>query len=468
MYKHVSLRRRQAGGRTTWQLLGPDGLPIAAFAAFAESLRNSPPNTRESYCRHLAEFFNYLIEVMAYHGQGQPLTKLQLADALEAYGEYLLLGTDASHPIAQAVAVSLPPGVNATSSLIPKKAALRRFLKLSETVRKELAELATVYNNRIVVAETSLLPGLGQKRQLQPQEVKAMRAHSMLAGVVSGGPQLIECVVLGDATEIVDYDESRAFPYDKVMDLIDAMPTERDKSIYSLLAASGCRTHEGLQTLLSDDVDVEEGTVHLVDPKTRPGHPSYRALSPSQRESLAWKGRTTDLTLLIEPFASVFFESLQRYLEREYIAHGRHDFLFQFLKGQQRGLPYFLSAPSSRLDVFQGACGRVGVSLPRGTGPHSLRHMYGTYVLNYFPRSNGDYGLPVPIVQQLLGHSDVKSTLKYARFDKDLRKLEIQHANRVLFRNGTPKKLLELKLEALEAQMAKVRSQIVQEGNTRG
>jgi hypothetical protein len=94
--------------------------------------------------------------------------------------------------------------------------------------------------------------------------------------------------------------------------------------------------------------------------------------------------------------------------------------------------------------------------------------MYGTYLLNYFPRANGDYGLPAPMVQQLMGHASLKSTLKYARYDQDLLKLEIENANRVLFSGGVPKKLIDLKLAALEFQVAKLRNQMSQEAIAHG
>jgi integrase len=467
MYKNVTLRPRTVDGKPTWKLLGPDGLPIAAFDAFAKALHKDPLNTRKAYCRHLAEFLDYLIEAYAVIGQGRTLTKLELTEAIEAYGDYLRLGVDAGNDIARAVAESLPPGANAPGSVIPKKAAVRRFLKLNDSVRKELAELARLRPSATQVAGETLLPELNARRELKPYEVRALQAHSMLAGVVADGPKFVDVVVLDDDDFETEYDERRAFPYDKVMDFIDAVPTYRDKALYSLLAASGGRTHEGLQTLV-EDVDVVEGTVRLVNPKAREGHASYRALTAEQRAQLAWKGRTTQLTLLIEPFASAFFDALQKYLEREHLPHGRHDFLFQYLTPTERGAPYFLSRPSTRLELFHKVCKHVGVILPPGTGPHSLRHMYGTYALNYFPRANGEYGLPLPMVQQLLGHADPKSTLKYARYDKDLLKLEVQHANRVLFRAGTPKKLLQLKLEALEAQVAKVRNQMVQEALSHG
>ena len=123
-------------------------------------------------------------------------------------------------------------------------------------------------------------------------------------------------------------------------------------------------------------------------------------------------------------------------------------------------MPFFLSAASSRLETFHKACRHVGVTLPPGTGPHSLRHTYGTYLLNYFPRASGSHGLPVSMVQQLLGHASADQTLKYAKFDKDLMKLEQQHASNVLFRHGTPTTLLELKVLALEAELSKARTEI--------
>jgi len=414
----------------------------------------------------LAEFLDYLIEASSI--QGGQLSKLQLSEAIEAYGDYLLLGTDAKSAVACAVAKQSPPGENSPASLVPKKAAIRRFLGLSEEVRKEMAELARLKGCcEMPIDGDPLLPELGARRELQPFEIRAMQANSMLAGVIAGGPKFIDCVVLKGGIGDVPYEQNRAFPYDKVIELIDALPTYRDKALYSLLAASGCRTHEALQ-LLMEDIDVLEGTVRLVDPQTRAGHTSYRLLSANERAVLAWKGRTTQLTLLIEPFASKFFESLRQYLDHERIAHGRHEFVFQYLKGNERGMPFFLSSAASRLEQFHKACSQVGVALPPRTAAHSLRHMYGTYLLNYFPRANGDYGLPAPMVQQLMGHASIKSTLKYARYDQDLLKLEIQNANRVLFSNGVPKTLIELKLAALESQVIRLRSQMGEDAITYG
>lgn len=460
MFKNVTLRYRTINGRSTWRLIGPDGKISDPFTAFAESLRHAPTNTRETYCRHLAQFFDYLIEAAIVIGKGAPLTKLQLTEVVEAYGQYLLMGRDADLNVAREVAATLDPGFNKPSSVVPKKAAVRRFMSLSESIRKELLEFRGISGHESELGGSALFPELDGRRKLSASEITAMQAHSMIAGVVAGGPKLRDSVPLEGNRVDIEYDERRAFPYDRVVDLIDAMPTYRDKTFYALLAASGCRTHEALQVLLNDDLDIETGSVWLVNPGSRPSHFSYRYLTPLQRERLAWKGRTDEVTLLIEPFSSIFFASLQQYLEKEYLAHGKHDFLFQFLTCRELGVPYFLSAAATRLTLFQRVRKKIGVKLPINTGPHSLRHMYGTYALNYFPRANGDYGLPVPMVQQLMAHADIKSTLKYAKFDKDLLRLEIQNANRVLFRHGVAKNLLELKLEALQAQVTKIQSQL--------
>lgn len=458
MYKHVSLRERVVNGKTVRLLLGPDGHPLDAFTAFSVSLRNFPFNTCKAYSKHVAEFIDYLIEAKIFVAPSRAFTKFELVETLESYGEYLLLGIESRWPIAREVARTRPSILNSFTSIVPKKAAVRRFLQVSEQVRQEMAELVSIYGGNASVSCVPLFPDIGNKRRLTQHEITALSANSMLAGVIAGGPKLVHCIVLESESEVESYDEHRAFPYDKVMDLINAMPTYRDKAYHAFLAASGCRTHEALQLLLNTDVDVVRGTVRLVDPSTRPGHQSYRALTPGQRELLAWKGRTTNSTLLIEPFASAFWESLQKYLEREHLPHGHNDFLFQFLKGPDRGQPYFLSASSTRLELFHRITKKIGVVLPNYSGPHSLRHTYCTYLLNYFPCSNGSYGLPLHIVRQVVGHEAMKSTLKYAKIDNDIWMLEIQHANNVLFQNGASKTLLELKLAALNAQMTKVKN----------
>ncbi len=51
--------------------------------------------------------------------------------------------------------------------------------------------------------------------------------------------------------------------------------------------------------------------------------------------------------------------------------------------------------------------------------PHSLRHMYGVYLLNYIPinAEANEYGLPLIDVCHFMGHKNLESTKVYARRD---------------------------------------------------
>jgi len=463
MLKNVTLVDATKDGKATWRLLGPHGVPLDSFTAFADSmLRKHGFNTRVSYCRHLAAFFDYLFEaeaVLTANSPGEPLTRAKLKNILEAYDEYLVHGEDSGNEFARLVSQSKPsPRYTATTSAV-MHAPLRKFLALSEHIRQEMQELSQLGMAPAGDVDTvPLLPDLHSKVAVTPSQHRAMTANSMIAGVISGGPQFLKSTVLPTTSPQVNYDESRAFPFDQIEGFIKALRTYRDKALYAFLAASGCRNHEALQ-LLSDDIDIGAGTVALVDPALRANHPSYRYLNPIERDRLAWKGRTTESTLLIEPFASMFFENLEHYMTKEYVPHGLHRFVFQYLGKGQEGRPYFLSSHTARLEAFKRAAAAVGLE-DVVSGPHSLRHAYGTYLLNYFPRVSGDYGLPIAFVQQLMGHSQEKATLRYARYDKDLMQLELRHANAMVYNGAAHKSIVELKLEALNAQVRKLQHQI--------
>lgn len=458
MLKNVTLLDSRKDGKATWRLLGPNGLPLDSFTAFADSLvRRHPFNTRLSYCRHLAEFLDYLFEAataLNAANPGQRFTRALLRRVIEAYDAYLVFGSSSGNEIAVLVDASKPsPRHSATTSAL-MHAPVRKFLKVSEALRLEMEELTQEGLRADLVDPQPLLPDLGVVAAVSGVQLQAMVATSMIAGVISGGPKFLQSAILPTASPQVAYQDSRAFPYDAIGEFIEKLPTYRDKALYAFLAASGCRGHEALQ-LLMDDINVDDREVALRNPSLRSNHPSYLALLPAERDRLAWKGRTTESTLLIEPFAQMFFANLEQYLKTEYIPHGTHRFVFQFLRTGMEGRPYFLSAASSRIETFKRAAAAIGVE-SQVHGPHSLRHAYGTYLLNYFPRVNGDYGLPLAFVQQLMGHANIKSTMKYARHDEELMRMELQHANAMVFNGAVPKPLLQLKLEALNAQVRKL------------
>lgn len=404
MSKNVTLLSEEKDGQRSWKLLGPDGVRITAFDAFANSLlRNCALHTRIAYCHRLASFLDYLFEAAAILGHaGETLARSTLEEIIEGYDDYLVIGGASGKRIARLVDANMPSPKNSGSTSAQAHAAIRRFLNLSERVRRELSELSQAQLQNIKVDPKQLFLGFERSQLIDGSQRRALMQHSVIAGVIAGGPKLMENAVLSTAAVDVKYEASRAFPFDKIADFISCLPSYRDKSVYSLLAASGCRGHEGRQ-LLFDDIDVSTGKVFLINPASRRNHTSYLYLSPTEREMLSWKGRTTNETLLIEPFATMFFENLEQYLKREYIPHGLHRFVFQSSYHKYHGRPYFLSDASGRQDVFKKAAEKAGIEIQLGGG-HSLRHAYGTYTLNYFPRMNGEYGLPLAFVQQLMGH----------------------------------------------------------------
>jgi hypothetical protein len=146
MLKNVTLLPAELNGKTTWRLLGPDGMPEESFGVFADSLiRKHPLNTRRSYCRHLAEFFDYLHEAsMALQADDSrvKLTRLMLREIVEAFDEYLVLGDSSGNRVAQLVNATKPSPMHASATSALMHAPLRKFLALSEQLRKEMAEMA--------------------------------------------------------------------------------------------------------------------------------------------------------------------------------------------------------------------------------------------------------------------------------------------------------------------------------------
>lgn len=437
---------------------------------FAAAINRSPLNTRKNYCRHLAQFFDYMFEAGIQLAKGDPDFKFSrqvLADILESYHSYLTEGTASGNTIARLVAKILPPGrngndTNGAETSAVKHAVLRRFLELSEKIRVQQEEMAALGFHSMSVDNLSILPGIGERRLVTDSERRAMLSNSMLAGVIARGPQFIAEKVLPTSFPSIKYDDERAFPIERGVDFISAFRTHRDKALYALLAASGVRISEALQ-LLWEDICLEKGEVKLIDPKLRPNHSSYLYLTPLQRELLVWKARNTSATMLIEPFKTLFFKSLAEYHREEYVPHGRHQFVFQYSVGGIDGEPYLIAGHDSYTDVFKGAARRAGVNLPNGMGPHSLRHMYGTYLLNYFPRPDGTYGLPIGLVRAVMGHASIASTEKYARHDKDMIALELKYANQVVFHGLESKSLVRMRLDALQAQVKEIEKQLLLE-----
>jgi integrase len=226
----------------------------------------------------------------------------------------------------------------------------------------------------------------------------------------------------------------------------------RDMTLYSLLAATGMRTHEALQLRFIDIVTNEDGStsIELHSPFVRPtpGISEAETETETETEQLAWKGRETSRTFMIEPFASIFWENLKKYLELEYNQSINHDFVFQ----KENGRPFFTSDRTTRTRTFKNYARAAGVQNVSEVRIHSLRHMYGTYILNYMPvPGNRMPGLPIVYVQRLMGHASSSSIQRYSKHDEDVLDAYIEHANRLVVVEGAG-------LENLMARVAEAKT----------
>lgn len=461
MLKNVSLCPVVRDGRDSFRLIGPDGSEIEAFSLFADALsKRGRWNTTRSYCNHLAQFIDYLYEAalaLLQDSQDDPpgLSRAILQRLVESYDDYLVYGGKSGNRIAQLVDSRMPSPMNSRQTSATKHAAIRSFLLQSEHLRQQMLDLIQAGVLAANADPKPLLGGMTDPRQLSHAEAHALVSTSMIGGVLSGGPQKAQPTLLPIPRSAAQYDPSRAFVLDAIAPFIQSARTYRERTFYSFLAASGAREHEGLQ-LLRSDIDPIAETVRLIDPSSRSNCNSYLSLSPSKRKKLSWKGRATPETFLIEPFLSMFFENLEQYLKLEYIPHGRHDFLFQYSTETALGIPYLLSSYQSRHEIFLSTLRRAK-SLGSPSGVHAFRHSYGTYMVNYCPREDGTRGLPLSIVQIMMGHESIKQTANYARLDAEILRIELEHANAMIFQNQTPPSLAAMKIAAYEARIEQIR-----------
>jgi integrase len=471
MLRHFSLIKEPYESGTRFRLRGPDGNALRSFDIFIQTLkRRAAQNTQLVYPRALAEFIDYSYDAVLLQRRESKrfhLTQTALSDVVESYHEYLVYGKKSGNRIAKLVAKVRPSPMNAVGTSAVKHAALRYFLKLSNRLGKEMAELVEsgVKGFELVQQDGLLWVGpelVDRERPTRPQRA-GLTANSMMAAVIAGSARQLPRALGPSVSFEAYFDEERMFPLPDIARFINASSSARDRAYHALLAACGCRAHEALQ-LLWEDIDMKTAAVQLVSPDRRAHHPSYLTLLPDERAQLAWKGRATSSTVMLEPFRSMFFDALVDYRKHEYDHSVADGFVFQYFRPARlttsaQVRPYFLSAHSSRSETFHRTCRRSGIAAPVH-GVHAFRHSYATYALNYFPRPDGSFGLPIAEVQQLLGHAQLKDTKKYARLDRDLIEAELEYSNNYIFGAGTPKSVRQLKLAAMEAQVERLKKEI--------
>lgn len=423
----VELRRH---GQRTWELHSLDAEPVHAFSVFCDKNRDYSERTQKRYAEAVSRFLDYLFEAGVFGHE--PVTARYLNSVIDAYP--LLLRDGSEVTVARVtrrmdhapedtwlaeVATALQWRPMKPASFSNTLAAVNRFLALSESLSLEAYEHARVLGVDHRGRHERLIKALEGVVAVSDREVAQIRQNSMLGSVAKFVPRGIQRPRrLKVSTRSVQSDQrNRDFPLAYVDALVNAAHSWRDKALWLLLAASGIRTSEA-RNLLVEDIDFEEQQVWVLDPSGRRYAPPA-----SVQQQPRFKGRVIATTYLFPPLRQAFFRALEQYFNREYVPcsrSGQPRYLFQYIEPSRRGQPLVNASDAAMAKSFKAAVKAAGVPLPPsgdGWTPHSLRHLYGVYMLNDYPLApeRGKFGLELVEVQMLMGHASIRSTQVYAR-----------------------------------------------------
>ncbi len=165
---------------------------------------------------------------------------------------------------------------------------------------------------------------------------------------------------------------------DQVQAFLKTLDRYRDLALVYLMLFCGLRSHEVLG-LRIDDIDADDQSI-LINGKGN----KQRAV----------------------PLAPIACTTLAGYLRCERPRHCLTDRVFVILRGSRRGSPMTLAGLRS---LFRNR--RQKLARLHNANPHRFRHTYGTDMARA--------GIGLPVLQQLMGHSDIETTLRYINLSPD-------------------------------------------------
>lgn len=438
------------GSVMTWQVLDSSGNTIPSCKLFIDKLKGYKFATKKRYIEAVCKFVDYLYEcnILGSFGDSDILpSRKRINDAIDAYIPLLLRGSAYTVEMLVADNDSFESNqwkINAFSALNiqPCKrssldnviASINLFLKLSESLSLEAQDMANTLGIQIPTEYTPLINAVDGFDTISSLQRTALRSASMLGGVIRmHGPIKRPAGIRGPAEKIQNDQLNKDFPVEYMDSLIEAATSWRDRALWLLLLASGIRKSEALNLQWSD-IDYENRRVYVLDPEGR----RYGRFM-TKDEKIRFKGRTVSWTVMWEPWRTKFFHALEEYRKREWrLPTNSHQFVFQKLVIEDKavGEPLVKASDAAMNQAFNKAAIKAGISTSDIDGedewtPHSLRHAYGVYMLNYIPISSGEFGLPLADVQALMGHTSITSTLKYARRKEDVLMRKLQYSDQV-------------------------------------
>jgi len=168
----------------------------------------------------------------------------------------------------------------------------------------------------------------------------------------------------------------KTFNQDEIAAIINSIKNIKHKTMLMLAYSAGLRVSE-VVSIKTYDIDSKRMTVMI-------------------RQAKGKKDR-------LAPLSPVLLVML-----REYAIKYKPDKKGWLFEGLEKGTPY---STRSLQEVIQAAKQKVGIMKPGSI--HSLRHSFATHLI--------DRGTDISMIQKLLGHNDIKTTLRYLHTsNKDL------------------------------------------------
>lgn len=425
--------------------------PFTNYINWLTDIKGYSANSVDQYAGHVARFLDFTYEASFI------VADSDFSNLIYLYQEYLLFGTESKNTEVALLAKRL--GKTKQTAIVSMAQGIESAIKLFivyQITKSESIEASNIFSQYFV--QTSFR---------SKKEIKSIKDNSWLQATIRGSLSSIIPIsrtsIFAKAKNIAkrqasnkNYSLVKAFPLEHAVDFLtqknNSKMFNRDMSFISLLAAAGPRSIEALQVQISD-IDVENKLIYL-----RPPFDRRTGLTDTEFRKLAWKGRVTEETFLLEPFATIFWKHFNNYIQESYRTNVNHNFVFQ----KNDGRPMFTLDRSNRNKLFKQYVNTSQIKGLDDLSLHSFRHMYGFYALNYLPINHGEsYGLPLEYVQILMGHASAKSTEVYAVHDQDMIRMNIELVNKITKEiNVDTAKLKELYIQRQIENLQKLKSSL--------
>jgi integrase len=364
--------------------------------------------TFKRYILAVPKWLDYMCVAMKLYGD-----KISTYSLYLSYADYLSNGSQSGDPVVQRMVAILGEDLIGRKSLAVTHSAMDSFITFCA---EECAKSVDYANNGLSIGQED------SSRLVTDMALIAQQAQRRIHSGSKRHPQsrrtnkISEHVANPSSDKFKPIAPDKYFPLGHIAEFIGNLQNPRDAALMSLCAASSWRVSESLQ-LLWEDIDFASRKIYCYEPVGRRNFlQAYAGLKSYEREQLAWKGRETSETVLLEPYGSLFFKNLNLYRTNQ--SSSQHNFVFE----TEGGRPLFLSSYSRVvLDAFKTAATpiyeKLGLSL-RGVGVHSLRHSYCYFMYNFIEFEDG-MGMSLNDLAKLTGHKDINSLEIYAQRDRE-------------------------------------------------